>query len=68
MIQPDNTEGKKPIRLSVSYSRKFNLGNYQSEDIAAFTSWDAESDDTIAEQELVINSLRDLVNKFSPNE
>lgn len=57
------TEEAKPRRLTVSYSRKFNLGNYESQDISVFSSWDAETDNPLLEQEAEIEKLKNLVNK-----
>jgi hypothetical protein len=60
----DNTENNKPKRLTVSYSRKFNLGNYESQDISVFTSWDAETDNPLEEQKKEIQNLKSLVNEM----
>ncbi len=51
----------KPRRLTVSYSRKFNLGNYESQDICVFSSWDAETDNSLEEQKNEIAKLKQLV-------
>ena len=57
-------ESKKPRRLTVSYSRKFNLGNYESQDLSAFSSWDAETNDPVEEQKAELLILKALINSL----